>query len=475
MRGLALVLGLALVGCGDDSPAGEGGAVSGGGPASGGAPADGGGGPGGADSLSLVQAFAEKGFGAALGSFHVIDLASCCDEGKSCSGNNPTSPYGAFYVPPSPGQTVPEEQPGEDGTSNSFRLRPDEAVVYVGQTPPLAAYFGFTAYLVSRTYDGERRTPFASLGETLNNGVVEAATGAPFDAPIAVIVTADATTEDNARAALALAGIDAATIHTLVIDPAAGDLGLEADDSTYGVLFRYALPADAAAGAQYLAAIPGALYRLTPTEAGEPSFLSPEPPRTKSTAVEDADLATALDDLESVIRAAHPEVQAQSMIVSKGEPDPQACIDVGSGCAGDNRDTNYPATLPQPFFTDAGEFYMVIGVDHRSVGKVSYSNFSFYAIDHLVGITGVSDIDFAGSAVAWLPNEPLADELFAWKIARNCGGDTACTEIPVGSCPDGIPDSAIAAIAFRTYLEPVTNTAPDVDTLVPSRVLRFRP
>jgi len=480
MRRLLLLASAAILGCGDSSMAGGAGAEPSGGAAetlagggSGGEEA----GAGGSNStLTIEQAFAAQGFSFEPGSFKTIDLSACCDEGKNCAGNNPTSPYGAFYVPAAPDQTVQEEHAEPDGTSAIFRMRADEAVVYIGESPPEAAYFGFTAYLMERTYEnGDRRTPFASLGETLNNGVVAGDGAEAFGVPLAVIVSGDGNTEQKTRAALIASGFDAASIYTLVIDSSAGQMGLDLDDSTYGVLFRYALPEDRAAGERYLSAIPGAVYRLGPSDRGALDPLLADAPRAKGTMVEDAALETALDALESAVRAKTPDVEAQSMLITQGEPDPQACIETGTGCAGDNRDTNYPATLPQPFFTEPGEFYMVIGVDHRAVGKVAYSNFSFYALEHLVGITGVSDRDFAGTGAEWLPDEPLAGKLFAWKIARDCGADAHCTEIPMTACPEGISDGDAALIAFRTYLEPGTHTAPAVDTLIGSRVLRFRP
>lgn len=469
---LVIFIAASVLGCGDDTLDGSGG----GGEASsstGGAGA--GGSNGGGAPTSLGETLEAAGFAVQAADFHVIDLASCCDEGRSCSGNNPTSPYGAFYLPPSPEQTAAEETVEPDGTSNAFRLRADEAVVWVGTTPPPAAYFGFTAYLVSSVYDGERKTPFASLGETLNSGVVEGALGEAFNTPIAVIVTPDATTDARVRTALEGTGLSPAGIFSVPFDPSAGTLGLEADASTYGVLFRVALFDDAEEGAAYLANLPGVLYRITPTERGQ---LDPKPKpaaRPKNDVMENPDLAASLDALEEAVRAANPNFNGQSMLLTQGVPDPAACVAEGSGCAGDNRDTNYPSTLPQPFFADPDEFFIVLGVDHRATGKTAYSNFSLYAIDHLVGLVGVSDRDFEGTGVDWLPNDPLAPELFAWKIARDCGDDPSCTVIPLGTCPDGLGAGDLGVIAFRTYLEPETNTAPDVATLIPGRVLHFRP
>ena len=99
---------------------------------------------------------------------------------------------------------------------------------------------------------------------------------------------------------------------------------------------------------------------------------------------------------------------------------------------------------------------------------------SVYALDRLVGITAVTSDRYPGSASAFLGASPDAAKLHAWTFARTCGGKATCTEVPKGGCPTGIDNGRIGQLAFRTYLEPATRTAPHPTTLVRNRVLRFR-
>lgn len=120
MRGVVLSFAFALFlasACGgDDDPGGS--ASTGGSGGTGGGGSGGTGGSSGSDaSTGLEDELDAAGFSVQSGKFEVIDIADCCAEGKSCSGNNPTSPYGAFYLPRAIGQTVANPSEGRDRKS----------------------------------------------------------------------------------------------------------------------------------------------------------------------------------------------------------------------------------------------------------------------------------------------------------------------------------------------------------------------
>ncbi|MBK7583815.1 MAG: hypothetical protein IPI67_26935 [Myxococcales bacterium] len=488
LLGTLLLFTALAAGCssdGDSDARSGGGSAGSGGTAGTGGGAAGTGGPAGAagdaasggsaGAASLSAALEAQGFEVRAGKFDLLDLSDCCDVGKTCSGNNPTSPYGAFFVPRAPGQTVanPNEEPG--GLASSFRLRADEALVYVGTTPPKAKYFGFTPYLIDREGAlGVRKPVFASLSETLNNLVIQVGGKAePFDAEVAIIATADQTTETQVKVALTTAGIPATVVNTLTFDSKLVKLGIADADDTVGVLSRVAIFDDAAKGKAYLDAIPGVLLRVTPKSPTTPNPLPSPPSRAKNMTDTETSLTSALDALEAAVIAQNPGWTGKSMIVTKGTPDPLACIQGQTFCAGDNRDTNYPSTIPQPLFASPDDFFIVIGVDHTLTGKTSYANFSVYAIEHLVGVASVSNVQYAGSATALLPGDPGAAKLYAWKVARTCGSDPHCLAIPDAACPTGVGAGKSGTITFRTYLEPKTQTAPDISTLALDRVIKF--
>lgn len=439
----------------------------------------GGAGQGGATSnpsSSLRAALDADGFDVQDGAFSFLDLSSCCD--TSCLGNNPSSPYGAFFLPKAPGQTVENGNPDVNGRTPTYRLRADEALIYVGKTPAKAKYFGFTPYLSQRIEGGKTKQPLASLSETLNQIVIGvddslAPGSGAFDKPTVVIGALDQGVDARIRKALVAAGYPASSFNTLVFDPTKTRPGLGADADTFSVLFRMALPEDAAAAAAYRAAPPGYVLRVTPRAPAPAAPFASPPARAKNTSNSESSLTSAVDELETAIAAAYPTHNGKTMVITAGQPDPDACIAGTDACAYDNRDTIYPATVPQKLLDQPGDFVIVYGVDHAVSGKATYGSASVYSLEHLYGAAAVSSVDYAGSASTYLPNNPQAPKLYAWKIARDCQGEAHCLSVPVGSCPDGIATDALISLAFRVYLEPTTGTAADPSTLVIDRVMKF--
>lgn len=460
-----------------DGSAGQGGASGQGGAAGQAGSSGQAGSAGSAGSLEgFKAALASDGFTVQEGKFEPTDLSTCCNDGKSCFGNNPTSPYATFRVPAAPGQTVGNPGADAQGASTVYRLRADEAIVYLGTTPPKARYFGFTPYLFDRDDgNGGRRNVFASLSETLNNGVilVDPSGPDPFNHATVVIAAADQGIDGRVRSALTSAGWPSTSINSIVFDPTKGHFGIEQNADTFSVLFRAAVFDQPAEGKAYIENLPGTVLRLTPnqTAAADP-FPSPSARAKDTTHTEEA-YKDAADALGQALLAAFPGFDGKHMVVSEGTPDPDACIQGTSSCAGDNRDTVYPATIPQPLFESPDEFFVVYGVNHAAVGKASYSNASVYAMEHLVGVGSVTSRQYEGSAATYLPNHPDVAKLYAWKIARDCTGDPQCLAIADAGCPQGVGAGKSGAIAFRVYLEPTTNTGPDPATLIRDRVIRF--
>src|SRR5204863_1464559 len=102
---------------------------------------------------ALKKALEADDFVVQKGKFKVIPLFEMYDSGlvPSCFGNNASSPYLLPMVPLGPGQTVanlPVSNPITDyplvpedkGLYYEYFLRPDEAIVMVGKTPPTVEY-----------------------------------------------------------------------------------------------------------------------------------------------------------------------------------------------------------------------------------------------------------------------------------------------------------------------------------------------
>jgi len=431
---------------------------------------------------ALADAFAAAGFSILEGRYGAIDLAGCCADGASCFANNPASPYLAVTLPPGPGQTATNPKLFQDsaGRSAAFRLRRDEAVVLFGPPPPAAAYVGLTPYVYDRAPASgtERAVVFASVSDSFSLKDLSQLS-LPAGASIAFVFAADATTEARAVAALTSTGVPEKTIVRMPWVVTGGTptnpiaFGFENISDTFGILGRVALPKDPAALRAYLAAPQVAVYRLTPTAGVADASPAPFPQRTPAIRDDERELVSALDELEQALRTHYADGIITPVAVTDASPDPIACLSELTNCNGDNRDTDYPSSLP--FLFPAGDDRIIIlGVNHAATGHSTYSSFGVYTIDHLLGVSSVANDAYANSANSWIPKQADAPKLFAWSFARSCAGETSCTAISADACPSGIADNAAAFLTFRDYVDPVTGTRPRYQDLVPSRVLRYR-
>ena len=113
------------------------------------------------DVNAFQQALEKDGFTVQRGSVGFFDTIKLYEMGvlPNALGNNPSTRYLSYFVPPAPGQDVPEELTKIAATlginldaAAFWNLGPDEAVVFVGRTPPECRYFSYDHYLISRTY-----------------------------------------------------------------------------------------------------------------------------------------------------------------------------------------------------------------------------------------------------------------------------------------------------------------------------------
>ena len=97
------------------------------------------------DAGAFQQALEQDGFTVQEGELAYFDLIRLLEEGvlPSAYGNNPTTKYVAFFIPAAAGHEIDERISnmtstlGMSGHTTPFwSLRPDEAIVFVGRTPP---------------------------------------------------------------------------------------------------------------------------------------------------------------------------------------------------------------------------------------------------------------------------------------------------------------------------------------------------
>lgn len=469
---------------------------------------------------------AKKGFVWQDGKVWFPDILSMCCQCQlpSCYSNNASSGYGFFALPPAPGQAASVKNPyaewfTEKGNlpadwSFAWRLRPDEAVVFIAKTPPKVEYFGFTAYLYDRfvagmgpvpdcTYvDGsgepqhraqpasvQSRFPvFASLGDTINQETIELDGGRqnPFQKKVVVVAAADGTILREVKNALKAAGYPETGINSLPVAPALARLGTDSQNDSFMILMRVA--PDPGDNVDDYYSQPMTLLRVTPSTPVPAPRLAPIPPpklRVRGKGKTEAFLETQVDGLGQAIVAHYAALGYRAAPVKMAAlPDGFNCISNMQNCLADNRDTIYisPAydiisgqLLPgQPSLVlGPNEFLVAYGVQHPLVEKASYSNISIMGWFKRAAPAVVTNPDMAGSAQEYLSGADPA--LYAYQIARTGGCLTQhCIALGTG-CGSGIASDEPVAPVFRAYLEPGTKIGPSRGEVILDRVLKFSP
>jgi hypothetical protein len=442
--------------------------------------------------------------------------------GDSANGNNAGQPYKVLMVPISPSS---EEHPLERGLT-IFRLRPDEAVVYLGPTPPPCDYFSFTVFLWVR--HKESLVPkgdwmVAAVNDPLNNALIKTeGDGTPFRKQTIVIFTADRGVYERVAALAREAGYPESMINPYVIPSGLLNLGVLPETplaDSFIILVRTANFVSKVEGDLYLRDDHYArVWRVTPEP---PPALDPFPTpgqrvRTwKSESELYPDLNNGLERLKNAIIAQTPHDEyvsyesirwfAESREVLE-ETDPGSPL-YHKFVAGEASDTPYLRTSlsgeAANFTLGSDDMVVVYGVNHAATGLATYSNFGVYG-DWITsscqddpwqyvfgcgdrswnGVVSMTNHVFSGSAEEYIPGDPMAPYLYAVKVLRQPPQDkgdnyyvvvpTATPEHPCtspGYCL-GLNDPII--IGYRAYLNPATASGPDYEDIIHDRAIWFR-
>ncbi len=449
------------------------------------------------DLERILQAL-EADLYVAEGTFTLGSAGAAYDYGllPDANGNNFGHPYFVYGLPSAPGQTTPNSTPVFDFSSSqwlTYRLRQDEAVLFVGKTPPEVDYFSYRSYLFWRFFpeDSRFKILFASLGDTINNASIslDVQDDDIYDQPVIVLTTANQAVYDRVRAALIAAGVSEKLLNLDAIPLSMVRMGLDNACDQFSFLNRTGNFASVAEGDRYLAnhdGESGRVFRLTPKQEIAPQPIASASrlkPRGTGTSNE-VDLLPALDRLRASILAIHGESclateYKTSLWVFEGYDAIQRGIDA----IGENRDTVYLSS--EAFPLKLGELAIVYGVNHAATGKATYSSFSVYGERVLNGVAGAnsSSADFGGLANELIDDPETAKLFYAWRIGRE--GDSEGSYLKITYIPpiqDGqrknaqaIPLEENVFVGFRAYLEPATGVGPAWWELAYDRVIKFTP
>ncbi len=438
---------------------------------------------------ATICALSDAGFIVNVGKMETFDIIDMYNAGftPSCYANNPSAPYMITKIPKAPGQTSNNTItdapliPANRGLWEDYRLRPDEAVVFIGTTPPACDYFSYCGYLVMRYFpdSGGMRRVFASLGDSTNDQMLAgeiAYQDGVFERPIIMILTADKNTDKRARSALMQAGYPEEIMHTKIIPDPIVRMGLGDKSDTFSLLHRVAFFHDTEAGSAYMNSTPGLVYRLTPAVETRPDYFPVPRLIIRGTGdTRELDLYDDLEELREVILEKYGRDRADELVTQVWLYEGYDAIQRGIDVLGEIRDTAYLQTSNTTLGNDPDEFIIVYGVNHAATEKATYSNFGLYGTTAMNGIEGVSNHNYTGTAEAFLPDNPNAKYLYVARIARHSFGDPATTVIPSGVGGYGIEPDETCFVGYRAYAQPATMIGAEWSELVYDRAIKFNP
>jgi len=463
------------------------------------------------DLSAFRSALERDGFVVGQGASAMFPLIEAYEAGliKACWGNDPTKPYLVCLVPPAPGEQVPSykfkvgEFLGLKGVTILFRMRPDEALVFVGRTPPECKYYSYCGYLMEKFYGNERRVVFSDMTDALNHltinteGTPNGSEGNPFDKNTVIVSTADRGIDKRVRAAAISAGYSSAIMNTYVMPSPMLNMGLEDDSDTFNFFIRPSFFKDQQAGDAYIKTPPAAVLRLTPKERASLDPYGVPELRVRGTGKTEHDLMPAVNDLRKAILDKYSDLEATELEISEAIPEGNEGIQRGINVVGPTRDALYlwtggqlqfyppcpslftgKAEKPPKVFTladDPNEFVIVYGVNHEAYGKAAFSLFIVYGADIWNGVGGANSDQYPGTAEEYLLGNPNAKYLYAYKIGRRCDGKN-CYRVPgPGLKAHGIELDQPIFVLFRVYSEPATRVGPAKSEILWDRAIKFSP
>ena len=479
----------------------------------------------------FIDELARKGYIVQEGKvdFPKIGTMCCKCDLPICYANNPSSPYGIFVLPPAPNQPSSVKNPYSEWFSDGgyypegedwswfFRQRADEAIVFIGTTPPEMDYFGITGYIYDRYKEGitppaciyidhedndiektkdppvsalNRFPLFASVGDTINNGVINVAGNKanPFNEDVVIIVATDRRIEQEIRKTLLKAGYPDKIINTIVVSPSLVRLGVELESDSFLYLMR--LASEITPELQKYMDSNLRVFRVSPYPPVPISSIDPlESPalRVRGTGETEVDLLPAVDELGKAIVEKYSALgYSAEKVVAVNFFTGYNCIENGDMCQGDNRDTPYigagidPVTKEpaQELRLGPDDFYIAYGVNHQKTDKATYTNVSVLGWTKKFSPVVFINDEMPGSAYSYLGssiNSATQDKLYALKVTRpgGCGGDyTYCREVDY-SCEGGIAADDPITLVSRAYLEPETMVGADYGEIIIDRVIKF--
>ena len=473
---------------------------------------------------SWAESLGTRDYNVTQGSLYMVDNAECVkliEVFGTCFANNPAAPYlipqlpvEQTYLDPYYAYEFNATGPNGDNTNMFFRLGKNDALMTIVNLPPKAAYMGYQTYMFSRdtsnydtymkaTPNPERAEVFGSLGNDINNVVVEEGANIAWSGNAVVyITTANQSLADALVADATSAGLQSQVIFTEPV----GDntiLGKQSAADDFVTLIRYAMPEDDAAADQWKASRDDNILVYRVSKNTLPFTAFPTPEYTQKITVDESDYNASLVELTTLLET-HLQtttglpVESKKMLTSETDMETgelaglvgQECIEEGSICLADNQDTDayrfgFVGLLRnnQPVIVTGVNHTLNDAATYISLGV--YSMIGFYGIDSIsqsnVDVTGFDKGNLTDSAEAVLrayglyekASQRLKDQLsmfYTAVVSRTCEASLGnyCVEVNTTELPLLHP----LGITQRAYVKPGSTSGANPNALLSPYVIK---
>jgi hypothetical protein len=216
--------------------------------------------------IAFINSLFSDGYVVVQGNLYLFSNSDCplfVSIFDSCFGNNPAVPYiipqpptEQSYVDPYYATQLTAPGPGGSPTDIVYRLGNEDALVTLVSYPPMGAYFGYQSYVFTSetgnysssdplqvlSPDPSRYEIFGSVGNDVNNIVVQNQYGVPWGGRVVMFITTS--NQDVANDLIAKAKAKGIEPNSILVEPLGSNvnvgIGSVADDLI--ILIRYAIP-----------------------------------------------------------------------------------------------------------------------------------------------------------------------------------------------------------------------------------------
>jgi hypothetical protein len=473
--------------------------------------------------VAFVKGLARQGYQVAQGNAYLLVNSDCpiyVGIFGSCFGNNAAAPYiipqppiEQSYVDPLYAAPLNTTGPDDSTTNIIYRLGDQDALITLVSFPPKAAYLGYQSYVFTSetsnypnpdplqvlSPDPERYEIFGSIGNDINDVVVQNQYGTPWGGrPVMFITTSNQQVADDLVAKATAKGIDPRSVF---IEPAGSNAiygnGSNADDLV--TLIRYALSKNSSAGSNWLSHLSKnvIVYKVTSGSTAVTAY--PENQYTTRTGNSELQLQPQLNELSSLLQAwliantpptetvATKPMDRTTADTPEGVPHGLVgadCISKGTVCLGDNEDTSTYAFSAEVTLSDTDTLF-VAGINHNQLNNSSYLSLDIYNATQFAGVastaqtnpsaTGFNSGTLTGSAQAVLQDLGLyasasdalkaaLPDLYVTLVSKNCSVATAyCVDLKGDTLLQaGVPIN----IYERQYVHPGTTAGANTNVMI---------